>query len=87
MRELLEDWGPMTVLVFIVVVIIVLAGAVVTIVNPDQLTFELYLKYLVGAAGGAGLLGIGRGIRKQGLPEDKPPAKPGSRRAKRTASP
>lgn len=76
MRDLLDQWGPMTVLVVIVVVIIVIAGAVVTIVNPDQLTFEEYLKYLVGAAGGAGLLGIGRGIRKQGQPETPPPSQP-----------
>lgn len=43
----------------LLVVIIALAGAVVTVVEPSTLSFEDYVKH-VGVA--AGLLAIGRGI-------------------------
>lgn len=43
----------------IIVVIIAIAGAVVVITNPHDLSFAKYVQY-VGIA--AGLLGIGRGL-------------------------
>jgi hypothetical protein len=51
-----------TIIVGVIVVIVVLSGAIVTIVNPDALSFQQYLDALVKAAIGAGALGIGRGI-------------------------
>ena len=60
--EKLNRWGPMTVLMVLVVTIVVLAGAVVSIVNPDTLSFEEYLDTLVKAAGAIAALGIGRGV-------------------------
>ena len=56
-----SKWGPATVLVVAIAVIIVLVGGVVCITNPDTLSFDAYLKALIGAIVGTGLLGIGRG--------------------------
>lgn len=53
--DFLANGPAATVLVYV----LALAGAVVTITNPDALSFEDYAK-IVGAT--AGLLGIGRGI-------------------------
>jgi hypothetical protein len=43
----------------ILMVIVAIAGAVVSIVHPENLGFDQYIRDL---AVGAGLLGIGRGI-------------------------
>lgn len=43
----------------VIVLVVVIAGGVVTIVHPETLTFGSYLK---DVAFGAGLLGIGHGI-------------------------
>lgn len=51
-----------TILVGVAVLIVVIAGALVTIINPDSLSFDQYLDALSKAAIGAGALGIGRGI-------------------------
>lgn len=58
-------WGPATVLVVALVVIVALAGAVVAVVNAagdsGSFSFQDYVNTLVGAAVATGLLGIGRG--------------------------
>lgn len=50
----------------LLVVIIAIAGAVVTILNPDTLPFNDYVQSVMV---GAGLLAVGRGIRSHGQPE------------------
>lgn len=51
-----------TLLVCVLAAIVVIAGAVVTIIDQDTLPFDDYVKTLAGVAGAGGLLGIGRGI-------------------------
>ena len=51
-----------TAIVAITALIVVLAGAVVTIVHPESLSFEQYVKAIGTVSLGAGALGIGRGI-------------------------
>jgi hypothetical protein len=51
-----------TLLVAALTIIIVIAGAVVMIVDPDTLSFEDYIKALATMGIGAGALGVGRGI-------------------------
>lgn len=58
----LNQWGPMTVLLVLVVAVVVLVGGVVAVVNPDSLSFDQYLDSLTKAAVGIGVLGVGRGI-------------------------
>lgn len=59
----MNDQPPIaTIAVAVIAVIVVLAGALVTIINPDALSFNQYLTALSQAAIGAGALGIGRGI-------------------------
>lgn len=75
-----------TIIVGVIVVIVVLSGAIVTIVNPDALSFPQYLDALVKAAIGAGALGIGRGILgaaregRKAVPADPTPPVYGGRR-------
>lgn len=61
-----KDWGPATTLIVILVVIGALAGAVISIVNPDILSFDQLLNDLTKFVIGLGALGIGRGIMKAG---------------------
>lgn len=58
----IERIGPATLLVCALAAIVVIAGAVVTIIDQDTLPFDDYVKTLAGVAGAGGLLGIGRGI-------------------------
>lgn len=51
-------------LVVALVVLATIAGAIVTITNPQTLAFHSYVSDLVGLVVGTGLLGIGRGIAK-----------------------
>lgn len=62
----LDKWGPMTVLVVVVAVIVVLVGGVVVVVHPESLSFNDYVKVLLGVAGSAGLTAVGRGINLAG---------------------
>lgn len=57
-----ERLPVVTWLALVVGLIVVIAGAVGTIVDPDALAFGEYLILLVALALGLGLLGIGRGI-------------------------
>jgi hypothetical protein len=53
----------MTVLLFIMAAVVVIAGAVVTIANPDRLPFHDYVQEVAILAGALGLgTGIGRGL-------------------------
>jgi hypothetical protein len=63
MNQLLHSLPVATILI----VIVAIAGAVVTIVHPETLSFDQYLKYMTP---GAGLLAVGRGIRNHGTPID-----------------
>jgi hypothetical protein len=54
--------GPVTIILVLVASIAAIAGAVVTIVHPETLSFNDYLDQLAKFAGALGLLGIGRGI-------------------------
>jgi hypothetical protein len=47
----------------IIVGVVVIAGAIVTIVHPETLSFEDYVK---DVAVGGGLLAVGRGIDNHG---------------------
>lgn len=52
-------WGPGTIAMVAVVLVVAVAGAVVTIVNPDTLGFERYITLMTGLGAA---LGIGRGL-------------------------
>ena len=58
----LNDSPVTTTLIAVAFIIIVIVGGVVTIVNPDTLSFDRYITSVGIAAGALGLLGIGRGI-------------------------
>jgi hypothetical protein len=58
----LDDWGPLTVLLCIVVAIVLLVGGAVCVVNPDTLTFAQYLDDLKTFGLAVAGLGVGRGI-------------------------
>lgn len=58
----LDNANIATLLVALIALIIVVAGAVVTIVNPDALPFDNYVKALATLGIGAGALGVGRGV-------------------------
>jgi hypothetical protein len=58
----LDNANIATLLVALIALIIVVAGAVVTIVNPDALPFDDYVKALATLGIGAGALGVGRGV-------------------------
>lgn len=64
--EKLNQTPIATILVSVAFVIVAVAGAIVTIVNPDALGFEDYVQALALAAGALGLLAIGRGINLSG---------------------
>lgn len=51
-----------TILTAVLVGIAALVGGVVTIVHPETLSFDQYLKALGAFAIGTGLLGVGRGV-------------------------
>lgn len=56
----LNTWGPMTVLVILLALVVVGVGGYAVI--ADDLDFQAFLDALSKAAVGAGALGIGRGI-------------------------
>jgi len=55
-----------TLLTVVGAVVVVIAGAVVTI--KGSMSFDEYAKTVAGLSVGAGLLGVGRGIRRNGQP-------------------
>jgi hypothetical protein len=63
LREVIEDlpWIDMFCLVAAVI------GAVIVIVNPDQLSYSEYMKGVAAAIAGAGVLGIARAESGKGL--------------------
>ncbi len=58
----LNEWGPMTVLMILLVVIVAGVGGAVVIINPDALSFEDYLEQIKTLALAVAGLGVGRGI-------------------------
>lgn len=57
-----DSWGPATILIVVVTVLAVLAGAVVVIVNPDTLSFQTYLEDLQRFLGAVAGLGLARAV-------------------------
>lgn len=77
MLDKFSSWGPVTVLLIGIVFILTVAGAVVTIVQPDTLSFESYLDKLQEFLIALGILGVARGAKiglersgKNGMPGD-----------------
>ena len=65
--NLSSDKPIITALTLIVVLIIVISGAVVTITNPETLSFHEYIQEIAIVGGALGLgNGIGRGIESYG---------------------
>lgn len=64
---LLERTPVATILIAIIALIAAVAGAVVTITEPSQLSFAAYLDDLTKLAVGVGLLGVGRGATSAAL--------------------
>lgn len=62
----LNEWGPMTVLMILLVVIVAGVGGAVVIVNPEALSFEDYLEQIKTLALAVAGLGVGRGILAAG---------------------
>lgn len=58
----LDEWGPITVLAIVVVVIVLVSGGVAVIVNPDKYTFSMYVDDLKGLGVVVGGTAIGRGL-------------------------
>ena len=67
MSALTSDKPVITILTLAIAVIVVIAGAVVTIVNPDRLPFSEYIQDVSIVAGALGVgSGIGRGLSTLG---------------------
>lgn len=62
LKELVENWGPVTVLLIAIVVIATIIGGVVVIVQPETLNFSEYLSKLQAFVLALAGLGIGRGV-------------------------
>ena len=69
LTDKLGEWGPMTVLMILVVTVAMGVGGAVVIVNPETLAFSEYLDNLktfalaiAGLAGARGILGAGKHI-------------------------
>lgn len=59
----LSKWSPMTVLAIVVIVILLIAGAVVTVAHPESLSFSDYFDDVTKVLAALGLaVPIGRGI-------------------------
>lgn len=58
----LSTWGPATVLIVAIAVIAVAVGGVVTVVNPDTLSFQTYLEDLQRFAVAIAGLGLARAV-------------------------
>ena len=67
----LEKWGPMTVLIFVIAIIVVLVGAILVVTGDYDGEYRQWVDDLTYLAGAAGLLGIGRGILKGKEAEQK----------------
>lgn len=63
----LGTFSWMTLIVVITAVIVVIVGAIKVI--QGDITYDVWVKQLVGVAVSAGVLGIGRGIRNINIPK------------------
>lgn len=70
--QIVDKWGPATIVTLVIFAIVAIIGGVVVIAG--NMTFEDYLDNLVKLAVGIGILGVGRGImsglKKQGSQEE-----------------
>lgn len=57
-----RSWGPATVLLVVLAMIVVAVGGVIAIVNPDTLSFAQYLNDLKTFALAVAGLGLARGV-------------------------
>jgi hypothetical protein len=57
-----KDWGPMTVMMLVIVTIVVVVGAILVVTGRYDKEFTSWVNDLIYLAGAVGLLGIGRGI-------------------------
>ena len=74
--NLASDKPIVTILTVAVVLIVVIAGGIVTIVRPESLSFHQYVSDIAIVGGALGLgAGIGRGIDSYGKQIAKPPDK------------
>jgi hypothetical protein len=76
MARLASEKPVFTILVLVIVVVVVAVGGVVTITNPQSLSFHQYVTDVALMGGALGLgSGIGRGVETYGKAvsgEDKP---------------
>lgn len=61
-----NEWGPVTVLLVILTVLVAIVGGLITIIQPETLSFEELLNDLQKFALALGVLGVGRGIKAAG---------------------
>lgn len=57
-----DKWGPLTVLIVALVVVLTVAGAVIVVVHPSTLTFDQLLKSEGQFLISLGVLGVGHSI-------------------------
>lgn len=62
----IKEWGPLTVLIIALTVIITIVGGVVVIVHPETLSFDQLINVLSKFVIGAGALSVGNGIQHHG---------------------
>ena len=62
MKPDLSSWGPMTVLLVAVAIIVVVVGGICVLNGTYDSDFRQWANDLVVLAGGAGVLGVGRAI-------------------------
>lgn len=68
MTKLLNSLPVATLIVAAAFLIVTIVGGIVTITNPESLSFDKYVVTVTGVAASAGLLGIGRGINSTAKP-------------------
>ncbi len=87
MLSKLNEWGPLTFLLFLIFLLIAIPGAILVIVDPGTLSYSGYIDtlqkfaYAVAAAfAGKGIFQIGKAIIENGktgsAPAKTPPAEP-----------
>lgn len=59
-----SDWGPATTVIVVIVAFCAAAGAVVTVINPETLSFEQYLNDMEKFVLGTGILAGARALHK-----------------------
>jgi hypothetical protein len=65
----LDTANAATIMVGIVLVVVAGVGGIVTVVEPDTLSFKDYVDALEKLVVGIGILGVGRGLASAGRPQ------------------